>query len=758
VAPTEDDETTPLAPDDGVAGGFASIVSSARTVAAKVGLAGGARALLQMNQARGFDCPGCAWPDPEPRGAIEFCENGAKHLAHEATRRRVGPDFFARRSVESLAAESDRWLEEQGRLTHPMWRPEGASHYQAISWDEAFARIAAALRGLASPDEAVFYTSGRTSNEAAFLYQLFVRRLGTNNLPDCSNLCHESSGVALSETLGGGKGTVDLDDFALADLIFLIGQNPGTNHPRMMTTLRDAKRRGCTIIAVNPLRERALVRFAHPQHPLEMLRGAPITDLFLQVRVGGDVALLQAIAQEVLRLEDEAPGSVLDRDFLREHTEGFEAWREAVRAAPMEVLVAESGVPHAEIRAAAERYARAERTIACWAMGVTQHRHAVANVREIVNLLLLRGNVGRPGAGACPVRGHSNVQGDRTMGIWERPRHEFLARLGAEFGFTPPSRHGLDAVGAIEAMRDGRVHVFFGLGGNFAVATPDPAATEAALRRCRLTAHVSTTLNRSHLVTGREALILPCLARSECDVQRTGPQFVTIEDSMAVVRRSEGTRPPPSPELRSEVAIVAGLARATLGSGSPLPWEELAADYDRIRERIARVIPGFEGLNERIRLGTLVLPRGARTRHFETPGGRARFSVNARPALDLAPGELWLTTLRSHDQFNTTVYSDDDRYRGVFGDRRVLLLAPTDIAELGLEAGQRVDVTSRFRDERRTVRGFRVKPHDLPRGNAAAYYPEANALVPVSSFAEGSRTPTYKSVAVTVRPAAAPAE
>ncbi|HVP27969.1 MAG TPA: FdhF/YdeP family oxidoreductase [Myxococcota bacterium] len=754
MAPPDDDAPPP--DDDEVAGGLASIVSTGRALAEKVGLVAGAASLFRMNQARGFDCPGCAWPDPEPRAAIEFCENGAKHFAHEATRRRVGPDFFAGRSVSSLLAESDRWLEEQGRLTHPMWKPEGADHYQPLSWDESFGRIAVALRGLASPDEAIFYTSGRTSNEAAFLYQLFVRQLGTNNLPDCSNLCHESSGYALTETLGGGKGTVGLEDFALADAIFVIGQNPGTNHPRMMTTLREAKRRGCRIVAVNPLRERALVRFAHPQHPREVVGGTPIADLFLQVRIGGDVALLQAIARELLRLEEEAPGRVLDRDFLREHTEGFDAWREAVRALPEDELVAESGVSRREIRAAAEIYARAERTIVCWAMGLTQHRHAVANVREIVNLLLLRGNVGRPGAGACPVRGHSNVQGDRTMGIWERPRPEFLARLGAEFGFTPPARHGLDSVGAIEAMRDGRAHVFFALGGNFAVATPDPSVTEAALGRCRLTAHVSTTLNRSHLAAGREALILPCLARSERDLQASGPQFVTVEDSMAVVRRSEGRRPPPSPELRSEVAIVAGVARATLGPANAVPWEALCADYDLVRERIARVVPGFESFGERIRRGPLVLPRGARTRHFETATGRARFSVNPRPRLTLAPRELLLTTIRSHDQFNTTVYSDDDRYRGVRGDRRVVLVAPDDIAALGLAEGQRVDVTSRFAGETRSVHGFRVRAHDLPRGCAAAYYPEANALVPISSFAEGSRTPTYKSVVVTLRPAAEP--
>lgn len=743
--------------DERPAGGLASLASSARHVASRVGLADGARTLLEMNQPGGFDCPGCAWPDPEPRGAIEFCENGAKHLAHEATRRRAGAELFATHSIAELAARDDVWLEAQGRLVEPMWRPPGADRYRPISWPDAFARIGETLRALASPDEAVFYTSGRTSNEAAYLWQLFVRRFGTNNLPDCSNLCHESSGAALGQTLGIGKGTVDLEDFDLADAIFVIGQNPGSNHPRMMTTLRAAHRRGCTIVTINPLRERALVRFAHPQHPLE-LAGAtstPITDLWLRVRVGGDVALLQAISKEVLAAEARAPGEVLDWDFLRTHCDGFEAWRDALERTPMGVLLEECGVSHEDVRRAAEIYARSQRTIFCWAMGVTQHRHGVANVREIVNLLLLRGNVGRPGAGPCPVRGHSNVQGDRTMGIFERPSAALLDRLAREFDFEPPRRHGLDSVGAIEAMRDGRAKVFVALGGNFAVATPDPDVVAAALHRCRLTVQISTTLNRSHLVTGAEAILLPCLARSERDVQESGEQFVTVEDSMAVVRRSRGMREPASPQLKSEPGIVAGIARATLGAQDAVPWERLVADYARIRAHVARTIPGFEDFEARIARGPFSLPRGPRERRFETRTGRARFSVNERPRLDRAPGELWLTTIRSHDQFNTTVYGDGDRYRGVRGGRRVLLLHADELAALGLAENELVDVTSRCDGEARTLRGFRLQVHDVPRGCVAAYYPEANGLVPVSSFDATSRTPAFKSVRVVLRRAGA---
>jgi molybdopterin-dependent oxidoreductase alpha subunit len=737
---------------------MASALSAAEAVTRKVGLLRGARTLLRMNQPAGFDCPGCAWPDPEPRGAIEFCENGAKHLAHEATRRRVDAEFFSRWSLASLLGQSSQWLEAQGRLTCPVWKAVGAEHYQPISWSEAFSRLAGALAALDSPDQAIFYTSGRTSNEAAFLYQLFVRQLGTNNLPDCSNMCHESSGTGLTEVIGVGKGTVRMADFAHADAIFLLGQNPGTNHPRMMTTLQAAKRRGCRIVAVNPLREAALVRFAHPQRPFELLglTSTPISDLFLQVRVGGDVALLKGVMKEVLEAEARSPGAVLDWDFLCASTQGFDQFRDALQAERWEDLVEQSAVSRQEMRQAAEIYCAAQRVIVCWAMGLTQHRHAVANVQEIVNLMLLRGNFGREGAGVCPVRGHSNVQGDRTMGIWERPDAGLLRRLGREFAFEPPSAHGLDSVAAIRAMHEGRAHFFFGLGGNFAVATPDATYTEQALRRCRLTAHVSTTLNRSHLITGQEALILPCLARSERDLAGGRAQFVTIEDSLAIVRPSRGHREPPSPELRSEVAIVAGLARAVLGEKSTVPWEDLAGDYDRIRDHIANVIPGFEQMNRRIQehgeIALPVLPLNRRREIFNTPSRRARFTVHPLPRLELGPGQFVLTTLRSHDQFNTTVYSEDDRYRGIRGGRRVVFLPPADLVAQGLRAGDRVDLTSHFGAETRTVYGFRVVPYDLPRGCAAAYYPEANPLVPVDSFAEKSRTPTYKSIVISLVP------
>ncbi len=755
------DHANPEAPDPPAAGGLEAAAVGLGRAWRGMGVVRSARTLARLNQEQGFDCPGCAWPEPGERSALEFCENGIKAVAHEATRRRVGAEFFATWSIPRLAEQSDHWLEAQGRLAEPLWKPAGADHYQAIAWDEAFARIAAAIRGLDSPDQAVFYTSGRTSNEAAFLYQLFVRELGTNNLPDCSNMCHESSGTGLSEQIGVGKGTVGLPDFALADLILVIGQNPGTNHPRMLTELERAKRRGCRIVAVNPLRERALVRFAHPKDPLSVLgRATPIADLFLQVRVGGDVALLKGWMKELLALEAERPGRVLDWDFLRDHTEGFDALREDLERAPWPEIERASGITRAEIRRAAELYAASERVIACWAMGLTQHRHGVANVQEVMNLLLLRGMIGKPGAGPCPVRGHSNVQGDRTMGIWERPQPAFLDALEREFGFAAPRHHGLDTVATLEALSAGRAKVFFGLGGNFAAATPDTAFTEQALRRARLTAHVATKLNRSHLVCGEEALLLPCLGRTERDLQAGRPQFVTVEDSMSVVHRSQGPLEPASPSLRSEPAIVAGLARAVLGAKSRVPWEELVADYDRIRERIARVVPGFAQMNRRVRRpGGFVLPSGARTRHFETPSGRARFQPHPLPRLDLAPDQLLLMTVRSHDQFNTTVYGLDDRYRGVHGDRRVLFLHPADAEARGLEEGARVDVTSHFRGaqgpETRSVRGFRVRRFDVPRGCAAAYFPEANPLVPVTSFAAGSRTPSYKSIPISVERAGA---
>jgi molybdopterin-dependent oxidoreductase alpha subunit len=634
----------------------------------------------------------------------------------------------------------------------------GATHYEKVGWDEAFRLIAEELNALDSPDEAAFYTSGRTSNEAAFLYQLFVRQFGTNNLPDCSNMCHESSGRALTETIGVGKGTVTLQDFDLADLIFVIGQNPGTNHPRMLTTLRAAKRRGCRIIHVNPLPEAGLSRFKHPQHPADLLGGGTeLTDLFLQVRVNGDVALLKGLMKEVLEEEQRRPGEVLDRKFIAEKTHGFDDFARALGEARWEELVEQSGVARELMREAADIYANSERVIVCWAMGLTQHKNAVANIQEIVNLLLLRGNLGRPGAGACPVRGHSNVQGDRTMGIWERPADTFLDALAREFDFEPPRRHGLDTVETIRAMHERRVKLFFALGGNFLSATPDTEFTAEALRRCRLTAHVSTKLNRSHLITGEQALILPCLGRTERDAQRSGEQLVSVENSMGVVHSSRGALEPASPELLSEPAIVARLARETLGERSGIKWEWLVEDYDRVRELIERVIPGFENYNQRVRApGGFYLPNLARAGVFKTSTERANFTVHELPRHELEPGELLMMTVRSHDQFNTTIYGLDDRYRGVSNERRVVFLNPEDVAEQGLSAGQVVDLFSRFDGEERTARRFLVVPYPLPRRCAATYFPEANVLVPLGSVADKSNTPASKSVRITVRPSRAP--
>jgi len=742
-----------------VSGGLGAVWSATRHAAREMGLVRSARTLLKVNQKDGFDCPGCAWPDPDGRRShAEFCENGAKAVAEEATTRRVTPDFFREWSVADLSQKSDFWLGKQGRITEPMVLRRGATHYEAVGWDEAFRLVADELNALDSPDEAAFYTSGRASNEAAFLYQLFVRQFGTNNLPDCSNMCHESSGRALTETIGVGKGTVTLEDFRLASAIFVIGQNPGTNHPRMLSTLREAKRRGCRIVHVNPLPEAGLARFKHPQHPADLLGGGTdLTDLFLQVRVNGDVALLKGLMKEVLEEEARRPGEVLDRRFIAERTHGFEEFARALGAADWGELVEQSGVARELMREAARVYVESERTIVCWAMGLTQHKNAVANIQEIVNLLLLRGNLGRPGAGPCPVRGHSNVQGDRTMGIWERPADTFLDALAREFDFEPPRHHGLDTVETIRAMHSSRVKVFFALGGNFLSATPDTEFTAAALARCRLTAHVSTKLNRSHLITGEQALILPCLGRTERDAQASGEQFVSVENSMGVVHSSRGSLDPASPHLLSEPAIVARLARATLGGRSKVDWEWLVEDYDRVRDLIERVIPGFSDYRQRVREpGGFYLPNLAREGVFQTSTGRANFTVHGLPRIELAPGQLLMMTVRSHDQFNTTIYGLDDRYRGVSGERRVVFLNPEDMAAQGLSAGQVVDLVSHFEGEERTARRFLVVPYPLPRRCAATYFPEANVLVPVRSVADKSNTPASKSVVITVHASDAP--
>lgn len=736
------------------AGGLEAVVSALGHARREMGVWRGLKTLPLINQHRGFDCPGCAWPDPESRGRVEFCENGAKAVAHEATDRRLTAAFFRQWSIPALLERSDLWLEQQGRLTQPLIKLPDSDFYVPISWEDAFGRIANVLNGLDSPDRAAFYTSGRTSNEAAFLYQLFVRQFGTNNLPDCSNMCHESSSTGLGEAIGVGKGTVSLEDFEHCDLILVIGQNPGSNHARMLSALQAAKRRGARIISINPLRERGLVRFAHPQEPMGLLgRSTSISDLYLQVRVGGDVALLKGIMLEILEAERASPGRVLDWDFIRRHTSGFEAFLEDLQSEDPDELAQQSGVSREQMSEAAALLVDAKRTIACWAMGITQHENGVANVQEIMNLLLLRGNIGRRGAGPCPVRGHSNVQGDRTMGIVEKPPAAFLDRLAREFEFEPPREHGFDTLATIHALRSGEVRVLIAMGGNFAVATPDSEFTAEALRRCDLTVQVSTKLNRSHLVCGREAIVLPCLGRTEADVRAGGPQFVSVENSMSVVHKSQGRLPPASPELRSEPAIVAGLAQAVLGGRSRVPWEELVADYDRIRDRIERVVAGFEDFNRRVRQpGGFVLPSGACSRRFETPDGRAHFTVHRLPELEMDPGRLRLTTIRSHDQFNTTVYSLDDRYRGILGDRRVVLMHPEDVAERGFDAGQRVDLTSHYRGQTRSVKGFRIVPHDIPRGCAAAYFPEANPLVPIHSAAADSNTPAYKSIEISVAP------
>ena len=735
-----------IKPYDGAAGGFDALASSFRHIREQgiVGL--GARTMLHANQPQGFDCPGCAWPDRNAHSSFEFCENGVKAVAAEATRRRVEPAFFAEHSVAWLARQDDYFLESQGRLTTPMVHDGRDDHYRAVSWDEAFAIVARHLQALDSPDQALFYTSGRTSNEAAFLYQLFVREFGTNNLPDCSNLCHEPSGLAMTEQLGVGKGTVTLDDFTNADAIFVFGQNPGTNHPRMLGELRAAAKRGARIVVFNPLRERGLERFADPKHPTELLGGSTrIASHYYPLRIGGDLAVVKGMLRRLFER------NAVDAAFVAAHTDGLAALRADVLATDWADIERASGLSRAQIEEAADVYADADASIVCWAMGITQHRHAVATIQMLGNLLLARGNVGRPGAGACPVRGHSNVQGDRTMGIYEKPSDAFLDRLGAEFGFDPPRVHGHDAVGAIAAMAAGEARVFFAMGGNFAAATPDTRLTEAALRRCALTVHVSTKLNRSHLVHGRQALILPCLGRTEIDLQAGGPQGVTVEDSMSMVHLSTGMNAPASPELLSEPAIVARLAEATLPA-SKTPWRWLVEDYDRIRDRIERVIDGFDGFNTRVRAdGGFRLDNPASRREWRTATGRARFFVHPLPETAGDADLLTLMTIRSHDQYNTTIYGLDDRYRGVSGERRVLFANGDDLARRGFAAGQWVDLVSVWHDGERVAERFLLVAYDIPAGCLAAYYPETNPLVPLDHHAERARTPASKAIPVRLR-------
>jgi molybdopterin-dependent oxidoreductase alpha subunit len=754
---------------DGPAGGWGALRAVARALREQMDAVSGGKLLLRNNQPDGFDCPGCAWPDPKHTSAFEFCENGAKAVSWEATKKRATPAVFAAHTVTELLGWTDRDIENLGRLTHPMVYDRASDTYVEIGWDEAFARIAAVLNALPDPNMAEFYTSGRASNEAAFLFQLFVRAYGTNNFPDCSNMCHEATSVGLPASIGIGKGTVSLEDFDHAEAIFSIGHNPGTNHPRMMTTLREAAKRGAPILVFNPLRERALERFASPQDPVEMatFRSTPIASLYYQVKVGGDAAALKGIMKAVLEHDaaELAAGraGVLDRAFIAEHTNGFDALRADLEATGWPEIEAASGLERAALEQAARIYCAAKSVIVAYGMGVTQHRRGTGTVQQIANLLMLRGNFGRPGAGICPLRGHSNVQGDRTVGIDEKAPAALRAGIKRVFGFDPPAAHGHNAVEAIEAIAEGRSTVMVALGGNLAVAMPDPDVTFAAMRRLDLAVHIATKPNRSHLLLARESIILPCLGRTELDQQASGPQSVTVEDSMSMVHASTGRLPPPSPHVRSEPAIIASIAKAVLGDRHGIDWDGMIANYDRIRDAIAAVLPAFEGYNRRIQEpGGFRLPLPPTERRWVTPSGRAEFlvfpGVDEDPRLD-DPAVLTLTTLRSHDQYNTTIYGLDDRYRGVFGRRDVVFMNADDLAARGLKAGDLVDVAAVPEPGEppypgAVLRRQTVVAYDIPRGSAGAYYPEANVLIPLAHYDRQSGTPSYKSVPVRVSAAA----
>ncbi|TYP99066.1 molybdopterin-dependent oxidoreductase alpha subunit [Tenacibaculum adriaticum] len=734
--------------------GIKAISSALNHVFSEVGVVKGIGVLKNLNQTYGFDCPGCAWPDPDEKRAFlaEYCENGAKAVAEEATKNRVSPIFFATHSVQELSEWSDYEIGKSGRITHPMVLREGSNHYEEISWKDAFELIGTELNNLPSPNEAIFYTSGRTSNEAAFLYQLFVRQYGTNNLPDCSNMCHESSGVALSQTLGIGKGSVTLDDFNHADLVIVIGQNPGTNHPRMLTALGKTKINGGKIITINPLPEVGLVNYVHPQNPLKWFgKGQELTDLFLQVKINGDVALLKIILKLMKLHEEENPNSVFDHQFIKDKTHGIEAFLADLDTYSIEELLPQTGLSLNQINEAIELIINNKKIIICWAMGLTQHKNAVDNIREVVNLLLLKGSIGKKGAGTCPVRGHSNVQGDRTMGIWEKLNPEFGKKLAKEFHFTPPTQEGYDVVSAIEAMHKRNAKVFIGMGGNFISATPDTEFTAEALRNCNLTVQISTKLNRSHLVHGKQALILPCLGRTEKDIQTSNEQFVSVENSMGVVHQSKGDLNPCSEYLLSEPAIVAGIANATL-KNSKVEWSKLISNYDLIRNKIEATIDGFENYNDRVRKkGGFYLPNNARENNFEpTTTGKANFTLNKPSDIELKEDEFMLMTIRTHDQYNTTIYGLNDRYRGILNERRVVFINPEDMNKLRLKKLDKVNLISHFNEEKRIAKGFLAIPYNIPSKCTATYFPEANVLVPIKSKATLSNTPTSKTIVISI--------
>lgn len=740
------------------AGGWPALGSSLKHIAKQTKQLRSIKGLLKVNQPNGFDCPGCAWPEP-PEGhtsSFEFCENGAKAVAWESTGKTVGAAFFGQHTVTHLAEQSDHWLESQGRLAEPLAYDTASDTYKPIAWQDAFDEIGAFLAALPDADQAEFYTSGRTSNEAAFMYQLLARRLGTNNLPDCSNMCHESSGVALNEQIGVGKGTVRLPDFDEAEAIFVIGQNPGTNHPRMLSQLQKSAKRGCPIVSINPLRERGLESFLHPQDAAAMLtnKGTPLTNLYIQPQLGGDLALLTGVIKYVLLAEEENPGKVLDHAFIKEHTTGFESFRASVLDASWKTIETQSGVNRNLIAEIANVYMQSSKSIVCWAMGLTQHKHAVPTIQMAVNLLMLKGNLGKPGAGACPVRGHSNVQGDRTMGITERPSAAFNAKLKEVFNFEPPTGHGHSVVESMQAMLDGKSRFFMSMGGNFASATPDTPRTIEALKKCDLTVHVATKLNRTHTATGKRTIILPCLGRTEKDITQAGLQRVTVEDSMSMVHASTGHNAPVSPQLKSEPAIVAGIAQAAFGSTFPqAEWASWATDHDTLRNTIEKVIPGFDNFNERLKTpGGFDLGSPVKERVWNTAEKKAPFITAEIPDLSLPGGQLKLMTLRSHDQYNTTVYGMNDRYRNITGKRNILFMNSDDTVGNGLRRGELVCIQSHFDDgQERKVEDFEVIAYDIPQGCCAGYFPELNALISMKSVADRSLTPTSKFIPITVK-------
>ncbi|HEY9084287.1 MAG TPA: FdhF/YdeP family oxidoreductase [Vicingaceae bacterium] len=753
IVPPEEFSNLKLTERKEKAAGIPALISSMQHISEELGIWQGIKVLNKMNQKDGFDCPGCAWPDPDGKRSSlgEYCENGVKAIAEEATTKKVTPEFFKKHSVEELSKWTDYAIGKAGRITDPMYLKENSSYYEPISWEKAFELIGNKLNSLSTPDEAVFYTSGRTSNEAAYMYQLFVRQLGTNNLPDCSNMCHESSGTALSETLGIGKGSVTLEDLHIAEVIVVMGQNPGTNHPRMLSALEKCKENGGKIITINPIPEAGNNVFVDPQNPLSIIKGGEkINDVYLQVKINGDIALLKAVLYLMLEAETNHPGKVFDLDFINNHCVNYDEFINDIKNTDFNKAVAESGISEAEIRAFAELLIEKKKIIVCWAMGLTQHKNAVNTIREVVNLLLVKGSIGKPGAGTCPVRGHSNVQGDRTMGIWEKPNPDFLNKLEEHFSIQCPREDGYDAVEAIKAMHENKIRVFMAMGGNFISATPDSEYTGKAMQNCDLTIQVSTKLNRSHLVTGKEALILPCISRSETDIQASGKQFITVENSMGIVHKSKGSFEPASPHLQSEHAIIAGIANATF-KNSPINWTAMKDDYNVVRNHIAATISGFENFNEKVQQPSgFYLPNGARERNFNLPDKKAKFTINPLVENKVAKGNFIMMTIRTHDQYNTTIYGMDDRYRGIINERRVILMNESDIKESNLKAEQIVHLTSFFNGEERVAHNFKIVPYNIAKGCVATYFPETNVLVPIDSVADKSNTPVSKFIEVAI--------